>query len=101
MIANRRTFNVHPGKMDAAVEWLQQEAAAEKARGPLPGVYRIYVTSIGTFNQVVLEIEFESLEAYDQFWSTWFSRPESVEANERFNKLTAPGGTNEIWTLIE
>ena len=101
MIVNRRTFNVKPTEVDAAIEWLQQEIAQEQARGPLPGKTRVYVTSIGTFSQVAMEAEFEDLAAYDQFWTTWFSRPECQAANTKFTKLLRGGGANEIWALIE
>jgi hypothetical protein len=101
MIVNRRTFNVKPNRVEAAVGWLQTEIAAERERGPLPGKYRIFVSSIGTFAQVALESEFEDLAAYDKFWSTWFSRPECQEANKKFVKLLRGGGTNEIWRRVE
>jgi len=101
MIVNRRTFNVKPDQVDAAVEWLQTEIAAEKARGPLPGKVRIYVSSIGTFAQVAFEAQFEDLATYDTFWTTWFSRPECREANNQFVKLLRGGGTNEIWRRIK
>jgi hypothetical protein len=101
MIVNRRTFIVKPGLEQTAIEWLQQEIAAEQARGPLPGKWRVYYSSIGRFNQLAFESEYESLAAYEQFWATWFSRPECQEANRQFIKLLESGGTNEIWTLID
>jgi hypothetical protein len=101
MIVNRRTFNVKPDQVNAAVEWLQTEIAAEQARGPLHGTYRIYVSSIGTFAQVAFESEYDDLATYEQFWATWFSRPECQEANRQFITLLRGGGTNSIWRLVE
>jgi hypothetical protein len=99
MIVNRRTFHVKPGCESQAVEWLSNEAKAEKARGGFLGHVRIYVTSIGQFDQVAFEIEFESLAEYETFWATWGARPTTPALMEKWYELIVSGGTNEVWDL--
>lgn len=93
MIVNRRAFNVKKGCMEELVALL----VAERER--LDSDYRIYAPGISPFDVVVLELEFESLEEYETAWAEWSASPESDEFMEKFNGLTLPGGTNEVWTL--
>lgn len=101
MIANRRIFNTRTGRRENAVEWLQREVAAEKALGGFPGKTRIYVSSIGQFDQVVYEAEFESLAEYEEAWATWAARPTTPDRMKEWREFVKPGGTNEIWELVE
>ena len=62
---------------------------------------RIYLSGIGQFGQVVFEAEYESLAEYEKTWATWFARPATADAMKEWLELVRPGGTNEIWELVE
>ena len=95
MIVNRRTFNVRPGRMEEAVEL----AAKELERGGNFGAVRIYTISIGRFDQMAIEWEFQNLAEYEKGWAEWIARPTSADFLDKLNELIKSGGTNEIWNL--
>ena len=101
MIVNRRTFYVKPEQVDAAVQWIQNVIADERARGEALGHARVYVAQTGRFGQVAFEAEYESMAEYERFMAEWFARPENVKANNHFITLLDSGGTNQIWRRIE
>ena len=101
MIVNRRTFNVKQGRSQEAVELLAGEIAAEKERGGYSGTTRIYTSSIGQFDQVAVEWEYEDLAEYEKGWAEWEARPTTARVMEKWLELTKSGGTNEIWDLAE
>ena len=95
MIVNRLTYTVKLGRMQELLDFVN---ADRKKHGYN---YRMYQSNIGTFDQVAFELEFEDLAAFDKFWSEWIALPETAAFMEKFNEMTLPGGTNEIWNLIE
>jgi hypothetical protein len=60
---------------------------------------RLYFSNIGPFDRLALEVEFENLAQYEEYWAEYFASPEGVAFNEKLNTLLESGGTNEIWTL--
>jgi hypothetical protein len=101
MIVNRRTFNVKQGRMEEATKLVVDEIAAEKARGGYSGTTRVYTSSIGSFNQLCVEWEYESLAEYERMWAEWAARPTSPAFMEKWVNATSREGTNEIWDLVE
>ena len=101
MIVNRRTFTVKPGRMQEAVESVVKETAAEKERGGYSGTVRIYTSSIGQFDQLAVEWEYESLAEYEKAWAEWGARPTTAEFMEKWIELVKAGGINEIWDLAD
>lgn len=97
MLVNRRTWVVKRGCMQKAVAL----AVAAWEQFDQPHVRRFYVPDIAPFDTLVLEIEFEDLEDYQKFWAEWAARPETAEAQGKFDDVTETGGSNEIWTLVE
>ncbi|MDF1516136.1 MAG: hypothetical protein P1S60_20170 [Anaerolineae bacterium] len=97
MIVNRRTFKVKHGKEWECVEMVK----AENERLKWPVTYRIYMSNIAPWGQMVVEWEFEDLAAYDKFWTDWQALPETEAYMKKWRKLTRPGGANEIWDLVE
>jgi hypothetical protein len=95
MLVNRRTFIVKRGAYDALLALLQEAVRESGGNG------RILVPEIAPFDQLVVEAEFESLAAYEQFWSNWGDQPTTPAFMERWFTLTESGGTNEIWRLVE
>ena len=97
MIINRRTFPVKLGKMDEVVAVLTTGGDVVPNTPP----FRILVPSVGTFDRVTLELEFESLAHYETWWDAWGESPDSDEVMERFHACVDPGGVNEIWEIAE
>ncbi len=95
MLVNRRTFLVKPGCMEKLASLLIGERTSESPPS------RIYTPDIGPFDVLVFELEFESLGAYEKFWSDWAAKPETEAFMEKWYALIKPGGKNEIWTLVE
>ena len=93
-IVNRRTFIPKRGYRDEVVAMLSPSENYEKP-------YRVYSDLIGTFDRVVLEIEFESVAEMDKAWTEWFASQEAEEFMKRFVEITETGGTNEVWNLHE
>jgi hypothetical protein len=95
MIVNRRTFIVKQGNGEQAAELLKNGTSFTPFLPP----FRIYISDIGQFNQVALEIEFKDLAEYDRFWTT-----STANAPEDWWKAwfsaTENGGANEIWKLV-
>lgn len=97
MIVNRRTFKIKHGKEWEVVELLK----AENERLQWPITSRVYMSKIAPWGQLVVEWEFEDLAAYDKYWTDWEALPETKTFMKKWLKLTRPGGTNEIWDLVE
>jgi len=101
MIVNRRTFNVRPGRMQEAVALVLKEVAAERERGGMSGPVRVYTSSIGTFDQMAVEWEYENLAVYEKGWAEWWARPTNAAFMQKWFELTKGGGSNEVWDLAE
>jgi hypothetical protein len=96
MIVNRRTFIVKKGGMQRVVELFM--TVAERIEHELP--FRIYTPQFGPFDVVVVEAEYEDVEAYYREQE----RMEMTDWNpvsfmEELDSLTEPGGSNELWTV--
>jgi hypothetical protein len=95
-LVNRRTFVAKRGCLDEVVQLLK--AAGEKTN--LPHRYRLYVSNLGPFDTLALEIEVENLAEYERVWTAIGERI-APEVWEKWSALTETGGANEIWTLAE
>jgi hypothetical protein len=87
--------------MKEAVDMLAKESAAEKERGGYAGPVRIYTSNIGQFSQLAFEMEYEDLAAFEKMWTQWGARPTSADWMKKWLELHIPGGSNEIWNLVE
>lgn len=96
MLVNRRTFMVKTGRVEEAAKLLK---AGEKYHKHVP-TNRIYISDIGTYNQVVLELEFENMTEYERFWAEWEASPDLEAFMKKWHKVTK-GGISEIWQLVE
>ena len=72
---------------------------AEIQRAGAPHATRTCTAYAGPINVLIIEFEFEDIAELDRYWTTWFADPGSATFTETFNKLTKPGGANEIWNL--
>ena len=97
MIIDRRIFPVKFGKMDEVVQILATGGDIVPDRPKA----RILTSFVGTFDRVVLELEFENLAGYEAWWTAWAQAPGQSEVMERFWACVEPGGVQEIWEVAE
>jgi hypothetical protein len=81
--------------MDQALE--MAKAAREKTG--LTDRARIFTSSIGPFNVLVEDIEFENLSETEAFWADWWSDPDTTAFMKKWNDLVASSGGSEIWNV--
>jgi hypothetical protein len=96
MFVKRKTFVVKRGKMD---EVLARFRAHDGTR--LPRAVRIYTSVVGALDTVAVEAEFESPQEFESFFSGLPDLPELEEAQAKLAGLTVPGGSSEVWRLVE
>jgi hypothetical protein len=94
MIVNRRIFISKQGQAEKVVEILKSGLAFV----PFQPKYRLYISDIGPFSQVALEVEFKDLAEYDRFWTGATEKSSESWWKEWFD-ATENGGNNEIWRL--
>ncbi len=99
MIINRRTFNIKPGCMEAVVQLL---LGLVDPSGPKPGdrPVRLSTAEFGPFDVLAMEIEYENLDQYQQYWKDVSANPRMVPFFEKWNTMVAGGGTNEVWEVV-
>ena len=94
MFVQRMTITVKPGHMEKILGLLKENR--EKT-----GVdSRLYQIDIGTYNQIAIELEFETMADYEKGWAEWNARPDTPAFMEKWLEWTK-GGTNEIWQLVK
>jgi hypothetical protein len=96
MYVNRRTYVVKRGKLD---EVLARFSARDRL--DQPRALRIYTSEVGVFDTIALEAEFESPQEFESFFAGLPDLPELAEAQAKLAGLTVPGGSNEVWRLVE
>ena len=94
MFVDRRTYIAKRGYYNELVE-LWKEARDNPAN--FAGAVRIYWPIAGPIDAIVIEYEFESMEEYGKYWSTY----ELSDHAKRLNAITVSGGANELWLLVE
>jgi hypothetical protein len=95
MIVNRRTFIVKKGKMDEVVALLVNIQPGTNYRS------RIYSSMFGPFDTIAVEIEARDMDEYNRIFAQASSEPGWADFIARFDALTVPGGSNEMWVLAE
>jgi hypothetical protein len=99
MIVNRRTFNVKPGCMDEILQLLR-DVSKTPATGPQANSFRISTAMFGPFDVLAMESEFDDLAHYQKYWGEVFNQPHMANFMEKWVKLTAGGGSNELWEVV-
>jgi len=97
MLVDRRTWVVKRRCMEEALELIK----AEGKRVGSPPVWRLYEPKVGGFDLLALEMEYESLEAYEKWWAEYSASPEAAAFQGKLYELTEVGGANELWVLAE
>jgi hypothetical protein len=94
MYVHRRTFKIKPGKMKEAVALILEQ---NEKTPRLPS--RVLTPEVAPFDMLVIESELETLEEYEIRAKAFFSAPTTPAFFDQWDKLTAGGGTNEIWRV--
>lgn len=92
-VINRRTFLTEHGKFQEAIDILREGAKGIQYK------YRICSSHYGTFDSLVLEMEFESIAQMEAAWTEINARTEMANIMSKWYIATQPGGTNEVWML--
>jgi hypothetical protein len=96
MYVNRRTYIVKKGMMDQVLARLRA-----RERADWPGRLRIYASEVGVFDTIALEAEFDSPQEFESFFSGLPDLPDLRAAQATLAGLTEPGGSNEVWQLLD
>ena len=99
MIINQLIFKAKPGQAAAIAEITIAEI--KRFNSPLLGHWRVSVSSYGVMGQVSMQLEFDDVEACEQFWPAWLAEPSTPAHLKQLDSLTEFGGTNEIWPIID
>jgi hypothetical protein len=88
-------WTINRGCWDELVEL----AKTSRDRSDRPG--RIYTSNIGSFNKLVMEVEFDSFAQLEEFWAAWWANSAFDEFRDRWFQLVDVDGHSEIWNLVE
>ena len=98
MIVNRRTYTINLGRWKETVALVKETIEIS----PPPHAWRIYAPFLtGRFDTLVMEFEYESVEEFQTYQNEFTATPEIAALAEKWHDLKLPGGTSEIWSLIE
>ena len=97
MLVDRRILSIQTGRMDDALQVL----SSERARMAWKGAIRIYSPSVASFDQIIVEFEFENWAECEEFWNTWGATPEADRFWANWGEVNAAGGQREIWELVD
>lgn len=92
-VLNRRTFLAHGAKFTEALTLL-----IEASKGS-PYKYRILSSHFGTFDTIVLEVEFDSVSQMEEVWAAIEAGPTMGDFLRQWHEAIVPGGTNEVWWI--
>jgi hypothetical protein len=101
MLINRRSFNIKSGGMDTAIQLIKdvtKDLTAASTNTKVRDV-RLSTAFFGAFDVLVMEVEFETLAAYESYWNEAFGHPLMAAFFEKWNTLTTGGGSNELWEV--
>jgi len=95
MIVNRRTFIAKKGHMDEAIAMMKRIWAEMDPQRRV----RFYRSSLGPFDTIVWEAEYDSLTEYDKAMAAVDPRW-MAENLPKWHAVTEVGGANEIWDVV-
>ena len=102
MIAYRTKWHIKEGRIEEAVELLQNSVAYFAARGAVGRLY--HHPQVHSGNVVVWEENWESEEAHDAFWAESAEIHTSGAAKEfwaRWDGVVEGEPEGEIWSLVK
>ena len=94
MIVVRYTLHIQPGKFQKAIEWANEGRNNVWSYIPC----KIYSSTFGPMNTIVIENEFEDLAEREKLteqvngeaWASWLAK---------WNEIVDGHGTSEVWTV--
>ena len=97
MIVERYTWVVKPGRRQDLIQWCKELVGRKELKDYTT---RIYSTSFGARNNVVLEVEYETEESRLEYWAGIEWTPESTEfLNQHHDMIEGLGQTRELLNL--
>ena len=97
MLVARTTIIAKTGKTGEVAQLVK----AELERVTPPRTLRIYTGSYTASNEVISEIEFESLAEMEGFFDEWLSTPEGLNYMKTMDELRVGSYNTEIRRLME
>ena len=94
MIVERLVWTVKPGKQAHFIEFL-----SPYLREKTNPIKRVYTPKIGVWGQVVAELEYENMAAWEAAWEEWQSPAKATEAEKESELATITETT--IWDAVE
>ena len=98
MIVNRITMLVKKGCMQELIDLIKGEVAKSDKTS---AAVRISWPTLGPMDTLVYERTFEDLADFDAFWAEWNAKPETAAFWTKYDTLVKPGGSQEIWFVVE
>jgi hypothetical protein len=95
MLRERFVFEVLPGYFDDAVDALKTALSDSAREG------RVLRPVYAPFDQVAIEITFDSLADSEQFWAGWWGTPPAEAFSKKFDPLITGEGRSEVWEVHE
>ena len=97
MIVERHLYIAKMGRLDDALDHIRRQFS----RNPWPNAARLYGSRVGSFNHIAIELESESLAAYEKTWKRWTTVAFTDKMTKEWHELTETGGHNEFWTVVD
>ena len=94
MLIVRNTFTAKPGLAGKLAQHAKEMAATGGLRNP-----RVLTDAVGTFNQVVLEHEVESLGEFEEIFKRYSSEPDIREKAKAYLELWTTG-KREVFRVV-
>ena len=94
MIVERMQFRRKPGRVDEAIEIMQE---MWKLIDPIP--HRIYQGITGPYDTIYQELEFEDFEQREKWWAD--TGPKIAPLMDKWRALTETRGNSELLRLVE
>ncbi|HMN62509.1 MAG TPA: hypothetical protein PJ988_19250 [Anaerolinea sp.] len=95
MLRERFVFEVLPDCFDDAVTVLKTALSDTFRQG------RVFRPIYAPFDQVIVEITFDSLADLEQFWAVWWDTPPAKSFAKQFDPLITGDGRSEVWEVHE
>ena len=93
MIVNRRVYAIKRGCMDKAIAWFK----GLKVDTPI----RMQRSLSGTTSTLAVELECESMAAYEKFEAEYMARPDIAKLEDKFWELVDWPPKSEFWRKVE
>ena len=93
MVVGRWEFHVKPGRLRDFSKLLKATFGSSER------TVRVYRWRTGQRDTAAMEIEFESLAAFEKRSADFAARPEAAQFSEKAQQLMEGGGTFAFWEL--